>query len=83
MTGALVLPLINALPFILWSIVNPRGTWGPVPARPQPGDERAQADGDKDPEANDPSETSYALSRAVGVILLVLLLVAVVAFVWG
>lgn len=27
MTGALVLPLINALPFILWSIVNPRGMW--------------------------------------------------------
>ncbi len=64
--GFFILILVIAVPFVLWGIIDPKGAWRATESWKY-----------KNPEANEPSETSYALSRIGGVVSLVAIMVMI------
>ncbi len=62
--GFFILILVIAVPFVLWGIIDPKGAWRATESWKY-----------KNPEANEPSETSYMLSQIGGVIALIVFVI--------
>ncbi|MFV8308663.1 DUF6199 family natural product biosynthesis protein [Mycobacteroides chelonae] len=64
MGGLLLLLGLVVVPFLLWSILDPKSQWQALSSWKY-----------RNPEANEPSETAYAMTRIGGVVGLVVLVV--------
>ena len=62
--GAFVVLILIAVPFSIWAIVSPKGMWWATTAWKF-----------RDPDANEPSDSSYTLTRISGIVAIVALAV--------